>query len=90
MSSHFIWYTDPNMCDPECDCCKHSGETNEEPNKRNKRCGPSSPPAQRRNLNDEPWFGIRKEKHEPLWIYKRALEILREERLLSSLNSTTK
>ncbi|RDY09254.1 hypothetical protein CR513_06401, partial [Mucuna pruriens] len=53
---------------------------------------PCKPPPfpQRRNPKDRPWTGLhRQEKLEPNWMYKRGLEILREEGLLS-LRSPTK
>lgn len=52
--------------------------------RRNKRCRSPSPPTRRKNPNDGLWVEIRKEIHESLLIYKRALEILREEGLLPS------
>ena len=30
INGHFIWDTDPNMCDPDCDCWMHTGDTSDE------------------------------------------------------------
>nr|KYP55623.1 polyprotein [Cajanus cajan] len=30
INGHFIWDVAPEMCDPECDCWMHSGDTSEE------------------------------------------------------------
>nr|KYP68911.1 polyprotein [Cajanus cajan] len=30
INGHFIWDVDPGMCDPECNCWMHSGDTGEE------------------------------------------------------------
>ncbi|RDX88095.1 hypothetical protein CR513_30350, partial [Mucuna pruriens] len=89
INGHFIWDVAPKECDPNCDCCNDyddfSDDDGDNPSDEDKDrpCQPPSPPQTRADPKNRPWTGLhRQEKPEPDWMYKRGLEILREEGLL--------
>ncbi|XP_057953966.1 uncharacterized protein LOC131148259 [Malania oleifera] len=77
VEGNFIWDVDPSMCDTDCAC--HSPQSNGTK-------ATCRPPTIHKRPDDpnSPWIGIRKPstKPKPLWIYDRALEILKEEDLI--------
>ncbi|KAK2638571.1 hypothetical protein Ddye_026366 [Dipteronia dyeriana] len=74
INGHFIWDVDPEMCDADCECraCYKPEKSS------------CKPILSHRDPKDphSPWVGLRPIKNKPLPIYDRALQILKEERLL--------
>ncbi|RDX66832.1 hypothetical protein CR513_54357, partial [Mucuna pruriens] len=89
VNGHFIWVIAPEMCDSDCDCYLDYEDNNDydsdddsDNEEEDMPCKPP-PPPQRRNPKDGPWSRLHhQEKPELNWMYKRGLEILREEGLL--------
>ncbi|RDX66834.1 hypothetical protein CR513_54359, partial [Mucuna pruriens] len=89
INGHFIWVIALEMCDSDCDCyldyedsSDYDNDDDSDDEEEDMPCKPP-PPPQRRKPKDGPWLGLHhQEKPELNWMYKRGLEILREEGLL--------
>ncbi|RDX69502.1 hypothetical protein CR513_51373, partial [Mucuna pruriens] len=96
INGHFIWDVALEECDPDCDCWNDYDDSSDDDSDdssdedEDRPCKSLPPPQRRIDPKDWPWIGLhRQEKLEPNWMYKRGLEILREEGLLP-LRSPTK
>ena len=85
VNGHFIWDVAPEMCDPDCSCDEHNGDTDEEEDDDEedewrpdpKPCKPPPPPQRRSDPENGPWMRIKKKfPEDPFWKEKRMAEIL--------------
>ena len=81
VNGHFIWDVASEMCDSDCSCDEHDGDTNDDEEDRWKPdprpCKPPPPPQRRSDPENGPWMGIKKKYPEDhFWKEKRMAEIL--------------
>lgn len=94
INGHFIWDVDPSMCDPGCNCHLHNDCDDDDyltPRRSRRKKTPTfshcNQPARRRyhpNDPDSPWTCIKSRAKPPLPMYRKALDILKQEREVAS------
>jgi len=86
VNGHFIWDINPDLCDSDCDCWKHTGDSSDDEDEDDEKsdledsCKP--PPSQHKRFGPDngPWIGIRNQREpDPDWKFLRCLEILQQE-----------
>jgi len=86
VNRHFIWDVNPDLCDSDCDCWKHLGDSSDDEDEDDEESDPENsckpPPSQHKRFGPDngPWIGIRNHQEpDPDWKFLRCLEILHQE-----------
>jgi len=86
VNGHFIWDANPDLCDSDCDCWRHTGDSSDDEDEDDEDSDPEdsckSPPSQHKRFGPDngPWIGIRNQREpDPDWKFLRCLEILQQE-----------
>jgi len=86
VNGHFIWDVNPDMCDSDCDCWKHTRDSSDDEDEDDEDSDPEDsckpPPSQHKRFGPDngPWIGIRNHQEpDPDWKFLRCLEILQQE-----------